>query len=62
MRRYNFKMNSVQASSENIKTYDCIVVGTDHADFDYKMIRENAKLIVDTRGIYRGKYKNVVNA
>ena len=62
MRRYNFKMNSVEASSENIKTYDCIVVGTDHMDFDYKMIRENAKLIVDTRGIYRGKYKNVVNA
>ncbi|MFV9616284.1 MAG: nucleotide sugar dehydrogenase, partial [Gammaproteobacteria bacterium] len=62
MRRYNFKMNSVEASSENIKTYDCIVVGTDHVDFDYEMIRENAKLIVDTRGMYRGKHKNVVNA
>jgi UDP-N-acetyl-D-glucosamine dehydrogenase len=62
MRRYNFKMNSVAASSENIKTYDCIVVGTDHVDFDYNMIREYAKLIIDTRGIYRGKYKNVVNA
>ncbi len=62
MRRYNFKMNSVEASSENIKTYDCIVVGTDHVDFDYNMIRENAKLIIDTRGMYRGKYKNVVNA
>jgi len=47
---------------ENIKKYDCIVVGTDHVDFDYKMIRENAKLIVDTRGMYRGKYDNVVNA
>ncbi len=62
MRRYNFTMDSVSATSENIKTYDCIVVGTDHVDFDYKMIQENAKLIVDTRGMYRGKYDNVVNA
>jgi len=62
MRRYSFNMNSVEATSENIKNYDCIVVGTDHVDFDYKMIRENAKLIIDTRGMYRGKYENVVNA
>ena len=62
MRRYNFSMNSVDVSIENIKNYDCIVVGTDHGDFDYKMIRKNAKLIVDTRGMYRGKYENVVHA
>ncbi len=62
MRRYSFDMKSIDMTSENIKDYDCIVVGTDHADFDYEMIRESAKLIVDTRGIYRGKYKNVVNA
>ncbi len=62
MRRYSFNMDSIDVTSENIKQYDCIVVGTDHVDFDYKMIRENAKLIVDTRGMYRGKYDNVVNA
>jgi UDP-N-acetyl-D-glucosamine dehydrogenase len=62
MRRYSFDINSVDLTSYNIQDYDCVVVGTDHVDFDYKMIRENAKLIVDTRGIYRGKYENVVNA
>jgi len=62
MRRYSFSMNSVEVTSENIKNYDCIVVGTDHGDFDYKMIGENAKLIVDTRGMYRGKHENVVHA
>ena len=62
MRRYSFTMNSTDVTSESIKKYDCVVIGTDHADFDYKMIRENAKLIVDTRGIYRGKHKNVVSA
>ncbi len=62
MRRYSFNMSSVDASSENIRLYDCIVLGTDHEDFDYTMIRENAKLIVDTRGMYRGQYDNVVHA
>ncbi len=62
MRRYSFDMKSIEVSSDNIKSYDCVVVGTDHADFDYEMIRENAKLIVDTRGMYRGKHVNVVSA
>jgi len=62
MRRYNFNLNSVDATSDNIQLYDCIVVGTDHEHFDYNMIRENAKLIVDTRGKYRGRYDNVVHA
>ena len=62
MRRYSFDMKSIDVTSENIKDYDCVIVGTDHADFDYEMIRENAKLIVDTRGMYRGKHVNVVSA
>ena len=62
MRRYSFDLSSVDATVENIKKYDCVVVGTDHVDFDYKMIGENAKLIIDTRGMYRGKHENVVNA
>ncbi len=62
MRRYSFNMNSINVTSDKIQDFDLVVVGTDHDDFDYEMIRKNAKLIVDTRGIYRGKYKNVVNA
>ncbi len=62
MRRYSFEMKSIDVNNENIKDYDCVVIGTDHADFDYEMIRKNAKLIVDTRGMYRGKHENVVSA
>ena len=62
MRKYSFDMNSVELTSDHIKNYDCVIIGTDHIDFDYEMIRKNAKLIVDTRGMYRGKYKNVVSA
>lgn len=62
MRRYKFDLESVDITESNIKKYDCVVVGTDHVDFDYQKIRENAHLIVDTRGMYRGDYENVVHA
>ena len=62
MRRYRFDLQSVAATRENIASYDCIVVGTNHDDFDYEMIRKNASLIVDSRGVYRGAFDNVVHA
>ncbi len=62
MRRYSFDLKSVELSNENIKLYDCIVVATNHDDFDYPNIIENAKLIVDTRGVYRGNHNKVVHS
>jgi UDP-N-acetyl-D-glucosamine dehydrogenase len=32
---------------------DCVVVVTDHAQFDYPAILEKAKLIVDTRNVFK---------
>jgi UDP-N-acetyl-D-glucosamine dehydrogenase len=34
---------------KGIKEADCVVIITDHRDFDYKALVNNAKLIVDTR-------------
>ena len=62
MRRYSFKLTSVDLTEESIADYDCIVIGTNHDAFDYRMIEGSAKLIVDTRGMYRGKSVNVVHA
>ena len=62
MRRYRFDLKSVDATAEAIAAYDCVVVGTNHDDFDYDMIRQHAKLIVDSRGVYRGEFSNVVHA
>ncbi|TXT34516.1 MAG: wbpA [Chitinophagaceae bacterium] len=51
-RKYNYEKESVELTSENIKGYDLIVLSTDHDNFDYKMIAENAQLIVDTRNAF----------
>ena len=62
MRRYSFDLKTIELSKENISSYDCIVVATNHDDFDYPMLLEHAKLIIDTRGVYRGTNENVVHA
>jgi UDP-N-acetyl-D-glucosamine dehydrogenase len=42
-------MKGVPLTRAGIRSYDCIVIVTDHAAFDYKTIVKNARAIVDTR-------------
>ncbi|MCF7873727.1 MAG: nucleotide sugar dehydrogenase [Candidatus Omnitrophica bacterium] len=53
----NLKRASI--SIKNLKKYDCVVVVTGHKGVDYQRIRKNAKLIFDTRNVYKKDYKNV---
>lgn len=62
MRKHHFILSSVPLSARTISGYDCIVIATDHDAFDYSMIKQNANLIVDTRGIYLEPAVNVVKA
>jgi UDP-N-acetyl-D-glucosamine dehydrogenase len=62
MRRYRFDLNSVQLSDSILADYDCVVIGTNHDAFDYDQLKQHAKLIIDTRGVYRDASENVVNA
>ena len=64
-RHYNYNMKSVKLSKENLKSYDLLVLSTDHSMFDYKFIAQNSKLIVDSRNAFesRGiKSKNIFKA
>ncbi|MEI8140816.1 MAG: nucleotide sugar dehydrogenase [bacterium] len=62
MREHKFDLQSVPLTAKSIASYDCILLATNHTSFDYKMILKNAKLIVDTRGVYLKPAKNVVKA
>ncbi|MFM6928162.1 MAG: nucleotide sugar dehydrogenase [Bdellovibrio sp.] len=62
MREHNFDLKSVSVTPESLQSYDCVVITTDHDKFDYGMIFEHAKLIVDTRGKYRQESPKVVKA
>ncbi|WP_111411788.1 nucleotide sugar dehydrogenase [Billgrantia lactosivorans] len=54
MREHRFELESVPLTPSTLAEYDAVVLATDHDRFDYDMIRAHARLIVDTRGIYRG--------
>ncbi|MCK4913406.1 MAG: nucleotide sugar dehydrogenase [Planctomycetes bacterium] len=49
MRDYDLKMKSVSLTAAKIKSYDCVLIATNHSDYDYKWLVKNAKLIVDSR-------------
>jgi UDP-N-acetyl-D-glucosamine dehydrogenase len=62
MRKHHFDLASVQLSADELARYDCVLLATDHDEFDYELIQSSSSLIVDSRGRYLGAYKNVVKA
>lgn len=60
MSEHHFELSSIEPASENIASYDLLLLATDHAKFDYAMFQQHAKLIVDTRGVYMNSFENVV--
>lgn len=49
-KRIFLDIDYVSLTKESLSSFDCVVLVTDHDNFDYKFIEENSKLIVDTRG------------
>jgi len=51
-RKYDLQMKC--ANLENLGQYDCVLIVTDHSDYDFRHIVEEAQLIVDTRNATKG--------
>ena len=65
MRHHDLQMHSVPLTPPSLQSYDCVMIATHHAAYDWQMIAENAKLIIDTRGAMRnvkGKKDHIVQA
>jgi UDP-N-acetyl-D-glucosamine dehydrogenase len=65
MRHHNLEMTSIALSPETLRTYDCVLVATHHAAYDWQMIADHSKLVVDTRNALRnvkGKRGHIVSA
>lgn len=46
-------MASVELTGKSLSSYDCVIVATHHAAYDWQMIADHAKLIIDTRNALR---------
>jgi UDP-N-acetyl-D-glucosamine dehydrogenase len=51
-RHYNLNMTCTPL--ENLEQYDCVLIVTDHSDYNYKEIVQNSQLVVDSRNATKG--------
>jgi UDP-N-acetyl-D-glucosamine dehydrogenase len=65
MRRHDLQMSSVPLNSQTLGKYDCVLIATHHSAYDWQMIADHAKLVIDTRGAMRnvkGRREHIVCA
>jgi UDP-N-acetyl-D-glucosamine dehydrogenase len=62
LREHSFDLKSQPFTAEALGSYDCVVLATDHEKFDYALLKQSAKLIVDTRGKYLEPAEHIVKA
>ena len=55
-------LESVELTPASIAEFTAILIATDHSAVDYAMLQKHARLVVDTRGVYREPHSNVVRA
>jgi UDP-N-acetyl-D-glucosamine dehydrogenase len=51
-RKYDLQMKCTPL--DNLDQYDCVLIVTDHSDYDYAKIVKESKLVVDTRNATKG--------
>jgi UDP-N-acetyl-D-glucosamine dehydrogenase len=63
MRAHAFDLSSITLTAEALNRYDCVILATAHSAFDYALIAQCARLVIDTRGALRAfKTANIVMA
>ena len=48
-RKHDLQRESVVLDADSIRSYDAILIATDHDDIDYALLSAHARLVVDTR-------------
>ncbi len=63
LRSHDINLESLELTKESLQNFDCVILATGHEGFDYDLIKENSKILVDTRGVYSGNTAdNIVKA
>lgn len=61
-RQHTLARKNISLDSANIANQDCVLIRTDPSDTDYLVIRDKARLIADTRGVFEADGKAIVIA
>lgn len=56
------ELRSIALDEDTVAKQDAVLLVTDHANVDYELVRSHARLLVDTRGVYRAPFPALVKA
>ena len=57
----HYSLNMTSTPLDNLGQYDCVLIVTDHSDYDYESIVRESRLVVDSRNATKGiRASNVV--
>ncbi len=65
VRRHNIQLESVPLNADTIAGYDAVLISTNHSAYDWQLVADHAKLIVDTRNAMKavtGPREHIVGA
>lgn len=51
----NFDLKGAPLNKKTLAKMECVLLVTDHTNFDYDFILRNSKMVFDTRNVYKGK-------
>jgi UDP-N-acetyl-D-glucosamine dehydrogenase len=60
LKLHNLDLKSIKLTPQAIAKFDCVLIATDHSGVDYTAILNHARLIFDSRNVFKGKHKEKV--
>ena len=60
-RKHKLVKESIDITENNLSSYDCLVIATDHSVFDAQFLVEHSKIIIDTRNLVKDNILNTDN-
>ncbi len=53
-------LKSIALDKRSIGNFDCVLIATDHSGVDYQGLLNNAKFVFDSRNVFKGGHKDIV--
>jgi UDP-N-acetyl-D-glucosamine dehydrogenase len=57
----DLNLTSITLTADNLKSFDAVVIATDHDNVDYQLVAESASLIIDTRNVLAARGLKTAN-
>lgn len=55
-------LRNIEINENSLASFDCVLIATNHTEFDYPMIAKYVKVLVDSRGVFREKQGHIFPA